>query len=131
MKRTKYGNSKIEVDGEKYDSKRERVRHLELLQRQANGEITDLKRQVKFELIPAIKKENIIQLKTKVKTKIVTIQQPITYTCDFTYYERGEYVVEDVKISKHMLPKEYILKKKMMRYFYAIEIKEYYGKSGT
>lgn len=128
-KRSKYGNRKFVADGYKWDSEREYVRWLELCVMQDKGLISDLKRQVVFELIPAIYQDVVVQLKTKTKTKRTTVQRPITFIIDFTYNDSdGNLIVEDVKIAPHMLPKEYVLKKKMLRFFHGIELKEYYGK---
>ena len=50
-KKSKYGNRKVVKDGEKFDSVREYMRHLTLLDMQAKGEIRKLKRQVTFKLV--------------------------------------------------------------------------------
>jgi len=129
-KRTKYGNRKFEADGFKWDSQREYERWRVLCHMAANGEIKDLKRQIEFVLIPSLYEDVIIQLKTKTKAKRITVQRPISYVADFSYIDaEGNYIVEDVKISPKCLPKEYVLKKKLLRYFHGIEIKEYYGKN--
>jgi glyoxylate utilization-related uncharacterized protein len=47
---SKYRNVKVEVNGEKFDSKREAAYWIGLKAREAAGEITDLKRQVSFTL---------------------------------------------------------------------------------
>lgn len=93
------------------------------------GIIKDLKRQVKFELVPAKKKEYVKHLKTKDKIVSVTLQRPITYTADFSFVRvsDGEYVVEDVKASKFLLTDKYVLKKKMLYAFQDILIKEVYN----
>ena len=49
----KYQNKKITIDGVKYDSKKEARRWQELKLLEKAGEIYDLRRQVKFVLIPA------------------------------------------------------------------------------
>lgn len=94
------------------------------------GIIKDLQRQVKFELIPAIKKEETVFLKTKQKTVTKTEQLPITYTCDFLYIkvEDDALVIEDVKASKNYatVDKVYVIKKKMMRALKGLTIKEVY-----
>jgi hypothetical protein len=129
LKRTNKYNAKkfISSDGTKYDSKREYFRHLELLEMETNGVISELNRQVEFTLLPAVKVTETVQLKTKSKEVTKTIQQPIKYVADFVYTENGEKVVEDVKISPKVLPKDYVLKKKLLFYFYKYKIREYYG----
>ena len=76
---------------------------------------------VPFELIPAIYKDEIVQLKTKVKIKKKCVQRATTYVADFVYLQDGKTIVED---TKGFRTKEYELKKKMMRAFLGIEIKE-------
>lgn len=123
---SKYGNKKAEFQGLSFDSKKEMQRYLILLDAQRQGLINDLQRQVKFELIPAITEDYIEHLKTKDKVKTRTIQLAINYICDFTYMKDGRLVVEDVKASKHMLTKEYQLKKKMLFAIHGLVVKEVY-----
>lgn len=101
-------------------------RYLVLKSAEDDGIITNLQLQVRFELIPAVREEYIEHLKTKDKVKTRTLQLPITYTCDFMYDKEGETIVEDIKASPKMLPKEYTLKKKMMFALKGIKIKEVY-----
>ena len=122
----KYKNKKIEIDGIKFDSTKEGKRYLVLKQALYDGKIQDLKLQVKYELIPAIKEEYVEHLKTKDRVKTRTLQLPITYTCDFQYMKDGELIVEDVKASPKMLPKEFTLKEKLMFWKYRIRIKKVY-----
>lgn len=126
VKGKKYNNVKICVDGIKFDSKKESQRYLFLKNELSKKTISNLELQTKYVLVPSIKEEYVVHLKTKDKIKTRTIQHPITYTCDFKYEKDGETIVEDVKASPKMLPKEYILKKKMMLYFLNIKIKEVY-----
>ena len=131
IKRSKYGNRKVTIEGINFDSEREAKRYLILKDYQNKGDISDLKMQVVYELIPAIKELKTIVLKTKTRQKEVTIQQPITYRCDFTYIKDNVLVVEDVKISPKLLPTEYTLKKKLMRYVHGITIKEVFKPAET
>ena len=131
IKRSKYGNRKVTIEGINFDSEREAKRYLILKDYQNKGDISGLKMQVVYELIPAIKELKTIVLKTKTRQKEVTIQQPITYRCDFTYIKDNVLVVEDVKISPKMLPTEYKLKKKLMRYVHGITIKEVFKPTET
>lgn len=105
----KYGNRKITVNGITFDSLREYARWQELKWLQRAGHITDLERQVKYELIPA----------QRINGKLV--ERAVSYIADFVYKEKGQTVVEDAKGAK---TKEYILKRKMMLYFHNIRIKE-------
>lgn len=124
QKGAKYKNTKVVFDGEKFDSKKEMNRYIFLLNAQKEGLITNLTRQVKFELIPSIKKQEVIKLKTKDKVVERVVQLAITYTCDFMYYKDGEQVVEDVKPSLSFLPKEFVIKEKIFRWKYGFPIKK-------
>lgn len=109
---SKYFNRKLKApDGQEFDSIKEFHRWgcLRLLERA--GKIQQLKRQVKFVLIPAQKDE---------KTGKV-IERECSYVADFTYYENNEYVVEDCKGYKTEV---YRLKKKLMLWVHGIRIKE-------
>ena len=122
----KYKNKKVEIEGIVFDSIKGGKRYLVLKQALDKGEIQDLQLQVRYELIPAIKEEYVEHLKTKDKVKTRTLQLPITYTCDFQYKKNGEIVVEDVKASPKMLPKEFVLKEKLMFWKYRIKIRKVY-----
>lgn len=110
MIRNKFGN--VKTSG--YDSKKEAKRgaQLELLQRA--GKITNLTKQVKFELIPS-------QWMFDKSGKKKCIERAVYYKADFQYIENGKIIVEDVKGLK--LP-EYIIKRKLMLYIHGIIIKE-------
>ena len=123
----KYNNTKVEYDGIKFDSKKEMQRYIVLKAAEDSGVISNLELQVKYELIPAVREEYIEHLKTKDKVKTRTIQLPITYTCDFQYLKDGVLIVEDVKASPKMLPKEFVLKEKMMFALKGIKIKKVYS----
>ena len=109
----KYKNQKTEIDGIKFDSLKESRRYIELRTLQRTGVISDLALQVKYELQPSF----------KINNKTI---RAITYIADFTYYENGKLVVEDVKASKKYTTEVYKLKKKMFMYKYKGEIKETY-----
>lgn len=103
---------------------------------QESGEITDLQRQVKFELLPAQYETiptgeyyKLGELKGKPKFKDVCIEQAVTYTADFVYIVKatGEKVVEDVKGYSDPMSAGYakfVLKRKMMLYIHGIKVKE-------
>ena len=110
MKRQKYGNSKITIDGIRFDSKREAQRWQELRLMERARRITDLRRQVKFVLIPSQRGED---------GKV--IEKQVAYIADFVYLKDGKTVVED---SKGYRTEVYRLKKKMMLYFFHIRIQE-------
>ena len=126
-KKSKYNNKKIVNEFGTWDSKKEFQRWLVLKEAEAQGVITDLQRQVKFELIPAVREKYIKHLKTKDKECERTLQLPITYACDFQYTKNGETIVEDVKASPKMLPKDFILKEKMMFALKGIKIRRVFS----
>lgn len=122
MKKSKYGNKKTKYDGIEFDSKKEMYRYIRLKSMQDEGLISDLRMQASFEIIPAVYEEQQVQLKTKVKTVTKCIQKAVYYLADFVYKDKeGNVIVED---SKGYRTKEYLLKKKMMRAFLGITIKE-------
>ena len=125
---SKYKNKKVEYDGILFDSKKEKDRYVFLKEAERNGEIKFLRRQMKFELIPSIKEEYEVQLKTKTKTKERTVQLPITYTCDFAYIKDGKEVIEDVKSSPKMaaLDKTFLIKEKLFRWKFGFSIRRVY-----
>lgn len=125
--KTKYRNTKVEYDGLKFDSKKEMQRYIVLKEAQELGIISNLKTQVRYELVPAVKETYIKHLKTKDKECVRTVQLPITYTCDFEYTKNGEVIIEDVKASPKMLPKEFVLKEKMMFALKNLRIKKVFS----
>lgn len=110
MRPTKYHSRKITIDNQTFDSMKEFGRWKDLQRLLGAGVITDLKRQVKFELIPSQKNEF---------GKV--IERPVTYVADFVYTKNGKQIVEDVKGFK---TKEYVIKRKLMLYVHGIRIHE-------
>lgn len=121
-KRPKYGNKKVEYQGQLFDSKREMQRYVVLKEAEEKGLISDLRTQVTFELIPAITEEYVEHLKTKDKIKTRVLQRAVTYKADFVYVKDGEEIIEDVKISKALIPKEFALKEKIFFWKYGKRI---------
>ena len=99
QKKSKYGNEPVTVDGIRYDSRNESLRHGFLKMMERAGLIKDLRYHVKFELIPQITREEIIHLKTKDKVVTRVEQSARHYEADFVYtvVDTGEEVVEDFK----------------------------------
>ena len=125
MKR-KYGNKKVSINGRVFDSKREAERFLVLADAERRGIISNLECQPTWELVPHQYATEIVQLKTKTKEVQRLVERKIEYTADFRYVKNGEVVVEDVKISKYMLPKEFVLKRKLMLWRHGVRIREVY-----
>ena len=114
----KYHNEKF---GD-FDSRKEEARYGELLLLQRAGKISELRRQVPFELIPAQREPDTKGPRGGVM-RGKTIEHAVKYVADFVYYdhEAGRDVVEDVK---GVRTPEYILKRKLMLWRYGIRIKE-------
>lgn len=112
---SKYHNERTKIDGIVFDSKKEANRYRELKLLEKAGEISDLRLQVKYELVPAIYEYRICI------PRAVCVQKAVTYIADFVYRENGEEIVEDVK---GMKTEVYRLKKKLMRWRYRIKIRE-------
>lgn len=97
-----------------YDSKREADRATVLKLKQRAGLISDLKEQVRFELIPA--QYAVVDGKKK------CIEKSCHYVADFTYTDNeGKFIVED---SKGFKTDVYKIKKKLMFQKFSIQIKE-------
>lgn len=110
-KANKYQAQKCVYSGLQFDSRKELRRWLELRLLERSGQITCLKRQVKFELIPAQKDESG-----------KCIERAVSYIADFVYQnENGKTVVED---TKGVRTKEYVIKRKLLLWRYGIRIKE-------
>lgn len=118
--RSKYGAKKISVNGQTFDSKKEYKRFCELSLLLRAGAITELKRQVTFELIPTQREPDTVGVRGGVK-KGKVIEQAVKYVADFVYRENGKLVVEDTKGFK---TKDYIIKRKLMLWVHKIKIKE-------
>ena len=108
----KFGARKISLGGMTFDSEKEFGRWGELSLLQRGKEITDLKRQVKFELIPTQRNEYG-----------QVIEKAVHYIADFVYIDKrtGEKIVEDAKGAK---TKDYIIKRKLMLHVHGIRIRE-------
>ena len=111
-KKNKFGAIKTEVDGIKFDSKREAARYLELKAFESAGAIADLETHVRY-----IFEHNGIRI--------------TTYRPDFRYtdIETGKKVVEDVKSHRgkgSTGTRDYRIRKNLMKAFYNIDVVEVY-----
>ncbi len=116
----KYGNKKITIGDETFDSSKEYRRFCELKLLQRGKRISDLQRQVKFVLIPAQREPDEIGPRGGVKQGKL-IEQECSYVADFVYTENGKTVVED---TKGFRTADYIIKRKLMLHVHGIRIKE-------
>lgn len=105
---SKYHAKKTTVNGITFDSRREAYRYLALKSMEEDGAIEDLRRQVRYELVPAFDADG-------------RHYRPVYYVADFAYVEDGKEVVEDVK---GMRTDVYRLKSKLFAYRYGMSIRE-------
>lgn len=105
---SKYHAKKTVVDNLTFDSKREADRYLVLKSMEEDGAIEDLRRQVRYELVPAFDVDG-------------RHYRPVYYVADFVYREDGHEVIEDVK---GMRTDVYRLKAKLVAYRYGMNIRE-------
>ena len=127
--KSKYYNVKTKTtDGLIFDSHKEARRWEQLLLLQKAGEISSLRRQVRYELIPP-QYETRMRYSDKtgkrLKDEITLVERKVEYIADFVYTEAktGETVVEDVKSRGTRTP-EFVIKKKLMFAVHGIKVKE-------
>nr|DAZ39099.1 MAG TPA: Endonuclease [Caudoviricetes sp.] len=108
--RSKFNAKKTTVDGLVFDSRREAKRYVELREMERSGEISNLQRQVRYELIPAFDAGG-------------KHYRPTSYVADFVYTDAksGEEVVEDCKGYRTDV---YRLKSKMFAHKFGVSILE-------
>jgi hypothetical protein len=115
------------LDGTVFDSHKEAIRWDELLLLQRAGKITELRRQVEYELIPAQYEtyERYGKSGQRLKDGVRLLERKVCYVADFVYTdaETGENIVEDTK-STATRTKDYILKRKLMLAVHSIRIRE-------
>lgn len=104
--KNKYHNRKVVLpNGETYASEKEYKRWCELQLMEKAGLISDLQKQVRFELIPKQPGERACY-----------------YVADFVYNDKnGKHVVEDAKGKR---TKDYVIKRKLMLEVHGIKIVE-------
>lgn len=103
IKTNKYGNKKVKDGNETFDSVFEYNRWCELKLLEKAGKISNLQRQVKYELIPKSK-----------------WGRSINYIADFVYEENGVLTVED---TKGVLTDVFKLKARLFEERYGFSIK--------
>lgn len=106
---SKYRNEKITFSGQKFDSKKEFERYQDLRILEKAGIVQNLKRQVKYVLVP----------KQYLCGKL--IERECAYIADFVYTKNNKVIVEDVKGIK---TKDYIIKRKLMLHVHGIRVVE-------
>ena len=120
---SKYNSKKCVVAGVEFDSKKEAKRYSELILMQRAGIIKELKRQVKFVLIPAQYEtyERYGKNGKRLKDGKRLLEKEVAYIADFAYTEDCKQVVED---TKGFETKDYIIKRKLMLFVHGIRIKQ-------
>lgn len=120
--RSKYGSRKTVVDGISFDSKKEASRYRELLLLERAGKIGNLRRQVKYVLIPA-QYENPDSPTKSGRGKC--LERECSYVADFVYDVPMEpEPVEIVEDTKGFRTEAYKIKRKMMLFMHGIRIRE-------
>lgn len=118
---SKYRNKKVNRYGMTFDSMKEARRYGELLLLEQAGEISELRTQVRFVLIPT-QYEQKWDSRLNVTLKGKLLERECAYVADFVYRGKdGLTVVEDTKGYK---TKDYIIKRKLMLWRYNIRIRE-------
>ena len=110
MKR-KYGNRKVVLDGQTFDSKREAGRYGELKLLERAGQIKDLELQPRFELIP------------KQRRADGKAERACEYVADFRYTDTatGQTVIED---AKGVRTDTYVIKRKLLLQVHGVTVRE-------
>lgn len=110
---TKYFGENVVVDGETYDSLNEYYRWSHLRQLELDGKISELKRNIKYVLVPAQQQDGKL------------VEYEVSYTADFEYILDGEKVVEDIKsYARGASYQLFSIKRKLMLYKFGIRVKE-------
>ena len=86
MRRHKFNAKRTTVAGITFDSGREAKRYSALLLLERGGKISNLERQVRYELAPSVKIEGEPRRRPALR-----------FTADFRYVENGATIVEDSK----------------------------------
>ena len=131
MAGNKFGAKKIKdpATGYEFDSKAEFIRWCELRIMERAGKISDLKRQVSYELIPTQRADSTDVYKAGPQKGLpkpgAVIEKPCKYVADFVYQQDGETVVEDTKGYKKGAAYDlFVIKRKLMLNVHGIRIKE-------
>lgn len=121
LKKNKYNAKKVLLDGILFASQHEADRYNDLKLMLRAGEISDLKTQVKYVLIPAKREPDKTGPRGGIK-KGKVIEREVAYFADFVYKTKdGAEIVEDAKGYRE---KSYKLKRKLMLAVHGIKIKE-------
>lgn len=120
----KYNARKVQTEDGSFMSKKELKRWTELKLQEEAGVISDLRKQVKFVLIPAQREPDWTDYSKSKKGRKVRgslLEHECAYVADFVYQKDGETVVED---TKGFRTKDYVIKRKLMLWVHGIRVKE-------
>lgn len=110
--RSKYGATRVQIDGHTFASKAESKRYLQLKELERLGQIDSLELQPKYELAPGVRYSDAARATPALR-----------YMADFRYVDHlGELVVEDVKGGP--VTEGFRIKKHLMLAIHGIEVKE-------
>ena len=132
MAGNKFGAKKVTdpITGFVFDSKKEHKRWSELFLLERAGKIRNLRRQVKYELIPTQREKGTEVYKKGPQKGLpkpgVIIEKECAYIADFVYCDAdGNMVVEDAKGCKKGAAYDlFVIKRKLMLYVHGIRVKE-------
>lgn len=135
-----HGENKLHAErtADGHASKREAKRAAELRLMEQAGEISNLREQVEYKLLPAVyEREDGSYFRTDLNTKkeaekaagqkLKLVERGVSYVSDFTYQKDGHTVVEDAKGYRNPSSatyKVFVLKRKLMFYKYGIRVVE-------
>lgn len=111
--RQKYGSKKVQINGASFDSQKEARRWEMLVQMEKAGMISGLRRQVAFELAPAVMLDGDKKMKPTLR-----------YFADAVYIQDGKLVVEDTKSAPTRKKDSYRIKKHLLATVLGLQIKE-------
>lgn len=97
----KYNAKKAEINGVRFDSKKEAQLYQKLENMQRLGIISDLQRQVRFELVPKQKDERAVH-----------------YVADYVFKEGDKVIVADCKSAMTKKLPVYVVKRKLFKWRY-------------
>lgn len=120
MRRGKYNARKVRMFGILFDSRHEADRYLVLRDLERKGEISDLRLQVPFLLIPVQREPDTVGPRGGIQHGRL-LEKSCVYNADFTYRKDGNLVVED---AKGVRTDDYVIKRKLMLKVLGIRVEE-------
>jgi len=112
--RSKYRVTRKSLDGIVFATTSEARRWIELKALEASGEITNLRRQVSYELAPSVR----LTFRAKASPAL-------RYTADYVYDRNGQTVVEDVKpqgLPNEKLERDFVMRCHLMKAVHGLDV---------